>query len=132
MCVVQVMAPSRTVVAYMKEQDDQQPKPQDQGTSQTLEGRFGAYIQSRGLGEERNAAGRFGNGNGNGNGNGSYSNGANGTAEGRFAAYIKSREGGGGGQQVGSSSSSYSQDSSSSGQGQGRFAAYIKEKYGRS
>ncbi|WIA28178.1 hypothetical protein OEZ86_010746 [Tetradesmus obliquus] len=126
----QVFAPSRTVVAYMKETENMRQQQQQQQQSQSQDnaaassgGRFSAYIQSRTPAAPAEGPYRNGSGSGNGNGNGSSSEG------GRFAAYYKSREGGN------SSSSNGAADKgagySSSGGDGGRFADIIKQRYSK-
>jgi len=137
----QVMAPSRTVVAYVKAPEDGQQHHQQQqqqhqhqqqpwdlaGASSSSGGRFSAYIQSR----ERSSGGESRERNGSSNG----AAGSNGASEsgGRFAAYIRERE-----QQRGQSSSggyddrrteqSWQQNGSNGHQGEGRFASYLASR----
>lgn len=98
-----MLAPSRTVVAYIKAQEGGQQQQQQQysrsnstGSEQwgtkpehysAAGGRFEAYIKAREGGNGNGNGHHSGNGNGNGNGSSSSSEG------GRFAAYIAKTRG---------------------------------------
>lgn len=117
---VQVMAPSRTVVAYaIASEDNQQQRQPWEQASNGGGGRFSKYIQDTGA-EASSSSWR------NGGGNGAGSNGAS-EGGGRFASYIQQRES----QSGRGTSGSYErqqqpwEQNGSSGQSEGRFAKYL-------
>lgn len=121
---LQVLSPSRTVVAYAKAPEDgqhqRQQQPWEQASSSGGGGRFSSYIQSRESQQGAPASWRNG-----GSSNGA-SNGSNGASEGggRFAKYISEREGGRG---SGSGSSWGEQrQNGASQEGGSRFAKYYQ------